>query len=166
MRKNKGLQRSQKEWEESFASHIGKFVDRLKTDDIFSLLTYGFAGWMGAQAFQKYPLKEPYRSIGGFATGIVAMKMALAPSTGLIPITNTVGLLALAAMGVIAMPGGITVPENISGLLGGYGLKEALETPVDLGVSVAATTPSTALLGIGGIPEKEPYPGYYPWWHV
>lgn len=40
-RRNKGFKRSKKEWEESIAGHMGKFVDRLSAEDIVKLAMFG-----------------------------------------------------------------------------------------------------------------------------
>jgi len=37
---NKGLTRTKKEWEESFAGHIGKLIDRTSLDDVLRLILF------------------------------------------------------------------------------------------------------------------------------
>ena len=52
----KGFKRSAKQWEESIATHIGKFIDRLTVNDILNVLAFGsasFAAYMGIEAIEK-----------------------------------------------------------------------------------------------------------------
>lgn len=41
----KGFTRSQKEWEESIAAHIGRFIDRLSVRDVVYGVTFGLGAW-------------------------------------------------------------------------------------------------------------------------
>lgn len=52
----KGFKRSAKEWEETIAAHIRKFIDRLSVNDILNLLAFGsatYAAYMGIEAIEK-----------------------------------------------------------------------------------------------------------------
>lgn len=62
-RPRKGFKRSQKEWEESIAGHIGKAIDNFSFDDFIAIA-------IGTAA--AYRFKNPWH----FLTGSVAYKMA------------------------------------------------------------------------------------------
>jgi len=83
----KGFKRSQEEWEESIATHIGKFFDNLKLDDFITLLVGGWAG---------YATEDPVNIL----TGMIGYKLA---RTDGIP-SQVVGLGMLGFLGLAAIP--------------------------------------------------------------
>jgi len=45
-KKRKGLSRSQKQWEESIAAHIGKFIDKLTLTDVMNIAVFGASSYV------------------------------------------------------------------------------------------------------------------------
>lgn len=45
-KKRKGFSRSQKQWEESVAAHIGKFIDKLTLTDVMNIAVFGSASYV------------------------------------------------------------------------------------------------------------------------
>ena len=100
-RKRKGFSRSGKEWEESIAEHIGKFIDRLSPDDIPRLASMGFCAWMGNEAGAQIADKIETRTVGAF-TGLLGLHLATSPSMGATPpVTQIAGCAILASLGIL-----------------------------------------------------------------
>lgn len=89
-KKRKGFSRSKKEWEESIATHIGKFIDRLTMKDLIEL------GLMGGLAYAGY--KE--FGLEGALIGPVSLKLATTPGGMGLPVSQTAGLLGLVSLGL------------------------------------------------------------------
>lgn len=90
---SKGFKRSDKEWEESIAGHIGKLVDRLSFDDLMAIIVGGWAA---------YTFKSP----GHFLWGSIGYKLARTPGGGGIvgSPSQIAGLITLAALGLCSIP--------------------------------------------------------------
>jgi len=101
-----GFNRSQKEWEESIATHIGKFIDKLTLKDVTE------AALMGGLAYLSY---EEF-GLKGALIGPIALKLALAPAGLGIPVSQTAGLLGLASLGLaMQQPPDIVEPTGPEG---------------------------------------------------
>ena len=85
----KGFKRSQKEWEESIAAHIGKFGDRITLDDLLAIAV----GIWGAVHTQ-WPAH--------FLTGAIGYKLARTMG-GTPPVSQIAGLSILGALGLVGL---------------------------------------------------------------
>lgn len=88
---NKGFRRTQKEWEESIAGHIGKVTDQTTWPGVFDFaLNLGLA-YVGQDVFG-FPF--------GMLVGPIALKLACTPSAGIVGASQLAGLTMLGAMGL------------------------------------------------------------------
>lgn len=51
-KKRKGFTRSQKQWEESIATHIGKLIDKVTPTDILNFVMFGTTAWYTYQGIE------------------------------------------------------------------------------------------------------------------
>lgn len=84
----KGFTRSEKEWEESIARHIGKAVDRI---DPLKAIIYGGLGYLGWKTFD-----NPF----GALYGIVSFELAKSMNV----VAGTSGVLGLVTLGLAQVP--------------------------------------------------------------
>lgn len=88
-RHGSGFKRTQKQWENSLADHIGNFGDRLTFDDLIAIAV---GGW--AALHTQHPIH--------FLSGVLGYKLA---RTDGIP-SELTGIAILAAVGLIGVPSG------------------------------------------------------------
>jgi len=144
-KKRKGFSRSQKQWEESIARHIGKFIDNLTAKDIETLLTYGIAAYAGHQAASNLGVPFP-QSLGGSATAMIGLKLA----TSMNPIAGASGVITLAGVGLTAIPqiaGAMIEGVQVAAESAEHAAKMVIEKP-ETSLALAGITP---LLGVPGI---------------
>jgi len=84
---NKGFTRTQREWEESIAGHIGRFLDRLTGEDLQNILITAGITYMGWKA---------YKSFYGVTFGLISYKLATSPNI----VSAAAGLLGLGLLGL------------------------------------------------------------------
>lgn len=101
----KGFTRSQKEWEESIATHIGKVIDNLKAEDVLNLVGAGISAFAGYSAAKTLGADEGV-AIGAGMSGIIGYQLAKAPNM----IAGASGTAYLASLGLIQLWGPL---ENI-----------------------------------------------------
>jgi len=92
----KGFTRSKKQWEESIAGHIGKFIDNMKGDDLLNLFAAGVCAFGGYSAAKRLGGNET-AALGGAATSVVAFQLAKSMNI----IAGGAGIGFLAGVGVI-----------------------------------------------------------------
>lgn len=95
-RKRKGFSRTAKEWEESFATHVGKIIDNLKAEDILNLVASGISAYGGYAAAKRLGGDE-VTALGGAASGIIAYQLAKAPNI----VAGASGTAYLASLGIV-----------------------------------------------------------------
>lgn len=128
----KGFTRSKKEWEESAAGHIGKFIDRLRPADIIDLIALLGISYYG------YELTHDAR---GPIVGAIGYKLATTMG-GTPPVAQIAGLSILGAMGLTIL--GKMAPYSID--IAGFQIPQALPDPITYIKEK--------------IEEKEQFPGY------
>jgi hypothetical protein len=89
---HKGFKRSQAEWEESIAGHIGRAVDRIP---IIDALLYGAAAYYGHVAAEKLGGKFP-DTLAGSATAMIGLRLA----TSMNEAAGIAGVATLASVGL------------------------------------------------------------------
>lgn len=57
-KKRKGFSRSAKEWEESIAGHLGKFIDKLTLTDIMNIAAFASTSYLSYTAIKKIEKAE------------------------------------------------------------------------------------------------------------
>jgi len=143
----KGFNRSKKEWEESIATHIGKFIDKLDGNQIMTLLSNAIVGYAGFKAVEKlspgyWEEVEPSgppgsggvggkvwheganleMKLGGAASAIIALKLASSMNL----VAGASGTAYLASLGLINFWDPIT--NTIKGVFPFY--MESVDSPV------------------------------------
>lgn len=99
----KGFTRSKKEWEETIAEHIGKFIDKLTLKDVTEAALMGGLAYLGYKEF----------GLDGALIGPVALKLATTPGGMGIPVSQTAGLIGLASLGLaMQTPPDIVEPDE------------------------------------------------------
>lgn len=96
----KGFTRSQKEWEKSIATHIGKVIDNLKGEDIINLTAAGICAFAGYRAAKELGADDAI-AMGAASSGIIAFKLA----TSMNIIAGAAGTGYLASLGLIDLYG-------------------------------------------------------------
>ena len=89
-RARKGFNRSQKQWEESIAGHIGKVIDNLTAKDVIEAALMGGLAYLAYQEF----------GWQGALIGPVSLKLATTPGGVGFPLSQAAGLIGLAAIGL------------------------------------------------------------------
>lgn len=88
---NKGFERTNKEWEQSIAGHIGKFIDGLRVPDVIELILYGGLAYLGYEASGRKPI--------GLLWGPVSFRLATTMG-GTPPVSQIAGLASLGMLGL------------------------------------------------------------------
>ena len=102
----KGFLRSQKEWEETIARHIGKFIDNLKGEDLLNLIA-GFTTAAAAFRAAKIIGADDLQALGASGSGIIAYQLAKSMNL----VAGASGTAYLAGLGLINVWGpGIEAP--------------------------------------------------------
>lgn len=109
----KGFNRSQKEWEESIATHIGKIIDNLKGEDIINLAGAGISAYAGFRAGQVAGA-DLAGSMGVAGSAVIAYQLAKSNNV----IAGGSGVAYLASLGLINIwnPLMSTIEEVYAGL--------------------------------------------------
>ena len=96
----KGFSRSNKEWEETIARHIGKVIDNLKGEDFINLMAAGICGYSGFVAAKQLGADNTL-ALGAAGSGVIAYQLAKSPNM----IAGAAGLGYLASLGLIDLYG-------------------------------------------------------------
>jgi len=99
-KRRQGFNRSKKEWEQSIARHIGKFIDNLKGDDILNLCAAGICAYGSFMAAKELGADNALAA-GAAGSGIIAYKLA----TSMNMIAGAAGCGYLASVGIIDLYG-------------------------------------------------------------
>jgi len=86
----KGFTRSNKEWDESIAEHIGKFIDRMTVKDVEELLLNAGLAYAGYQLYKDWK---------GLLHGPIALRLARTWG-GTPPISQIAGVAGLLTLGL------------------------------------------------------------------
>ena len=92
----KGFTRSQKEWEETIAGHIGRFIDNLKGEDVLNLVAAGISAYAGYSAAKQLGANESV-ALGAAGSGIIAYQLAKSMNM----VAGASGTAYLASLGLI-----------------------------------------------------------------
>lgn len=111
-KKRKGFTRSQKEWEESIATHLGKFIDKLTPQQLIDFLAYGIAAYYGQEAVRKQGVEDLNARVGGSAMAIISLKLATSMN---LPagVAGTIGLGGIGLCAVVPDIWGIVDPRDV-----------------------------------------------------
>lgn len=114
----KGFSRSQKEWEESVARHIGKFIDNLKGEDLLNLISAGICAYAGFNAAKQLG-GDNIQAAGAAGSGIIAYQLAKSMNLA----AGTAGVAYLASLGLIAVSPSIYKRARTMPFPFGFGLE-------------------------------------------
>lgn len=95
-RKRKGFSRSQKAWEESIATHIGKVIDNATPAQLLDLTAALVSTYYGYKAAELTGAKFP-DSLKGAGVGLIAYRLARSRNL----IAGASGTLGLAGIGLV-----------------------------------------------------------------
>jgi len=95
-KKRKGFSRSKKQWEESIARHIGKFIDNLKGEDLLNLISAGICAYAGFNAAKQLG-GDDIQAVSGAGSGIIAYQLAKSMNL----IAGASGTAYLASLGIL-----------------------------------------------------------------
>lgn len=96
----KGFTRSQKEWEETIAKHIGKVIDNLRGEDIINLTCAGICAFAGYRGAKELGADEAV-AVGAAGSGVIAYQLAKSMNM----IAGAAGAGYLASLGLINLYG-------------------------------------------------------------
>ncbi|MFH1327292.1 MAG: hypothetical protein ABIH76_00330 [Candidatus Bathyarchaeota archaeon] len=92
----KGFNRSAKEWEQSIATHIGKFIDNLDAKNVLDLFTAAICAYGGYRAGEV--IGQPIETrLGMAASGVLGYQLAKSMN----PVAGASGTVLLASYGLI-----------------------------------------------------------------
>lgn len=87
----KGFNRSAKEWEKSIATHIGKFIDGMKENDLMDLCLNAGLAYAGYETFKDWK---------GLLFGPISLKLATTSGGGTPPVAQIAGVAGLLSLGL------------------------------------------------------------------